>query len=61
MSNPVGFNLRMTAEEREAVRIMAKRELRSDTAVIRRAIIEAAKRHGIEIPTAEDAEEKAAA
>lgn len=60
MGNTIGFNLRLTPKEREAVRIMAKIELRTDTSVIRRAIREAARHHGIEIPVVEDADQEAA-
>jgi len=51
-----GFNLRLTLVEREAVRVMAKRERRSDTAMIRQAIAEAAERRGVAIPPSTDQE-----
>ena len=60
MGNTVGFNLRLTPREREAVRIIAKLELRTDTAVIRRAIRDVAKQHGIEIPAIEDSSQEEA-
>jgi hypothetical protein len=51
-----GFNLRLTLVEREAVRVMAKRERRSDTAMIRQAIAEAAERRGVPILPSTDQE-----
>jgi len=56
-----GFNLRMPPEEHRALELMAGRELRSKTAMIRVAIVEAARRRGLwPVEGDGDAEEEAA-
>ena len=43
----VSFHLRLTEDEREMVREMARRERRSDNSAVRIAIAEAAARRGL--------------